>query len=461
MKIVFIVVDTLRADHLGCYGYGKNTSPDIDKLAREGVIFTRAYASDVPTQPSHTAMLTGQRGVKTGIVSHSSSEDLGRDAPWLPEILAAHGYATAMVSTLYMMRRWFVRGFQYYLNPFAGKPRALLQQIDADDINAFAIPWIRSHAEKDFFIYVHYWDPHTIYLPPEPYRTMFYKGDDPTNPANRSLDSLKRSVLWPFVKRFINRIQEAHGLAEEITDIDFVKAHYDGEVRYVSDKIGELLQALEDLGIKDETLIVLTSDHGESLGEHNEFFDHCTVYEPIIRVPLIMRYPEELPKGRRIEGLVQSIDLPRTILEMAGIPVPREFEGRSLLPVAWGEDEGYDAVFSNQGVWTAKRAVITRDGWKLIKTIDPGFWECPPVELYNLKEDPEETRNLAGERLDVVKKLELEMTRWLEAELGLNPDPLRLIASLGLPSKAWVKRALEEHASKGESYEELRMKMGF
>jgi len=460
MKIIFIVIDTLRADHLSCYGYNKNTSPNIDKIASNGVIFESAYASDVPTQPSFTAMFTGQRGVKTGIVSHSPTEDLSIDIPYLSEILASEGYVTAAVSTLYMMRRWFARGFHYYMNPFAGKPRALLQQVDADDINRMAISWIKQNFNKDFFIFIHYWDPHSLYIPPKPYRNLFYEGTDPTDPENHSLDNLKKSILWPFCKRHLDRIQEANNLQNEITDIEFVKAQYDGEIRYVDDKVGELFQILVDLGITDESLLIITSDHGESLGEHEEYFDHCTVYEPIIRVPLILLHPS-LPKGKRVKNLVQNIDIPYTILKSANIQVPEDFEGRNLLSVANGKNEGYTEVYSNQGLWSAKRAIITRDGWKLIKTLDPGFWECPSIELYNLRNDPSETENLAQEKEDLVNELELKMLKWLERELGGKPDPLRLIVSAGLPSREWVTKAREEFFGMKGKYEEIRMKMGF
>lgn len=460
MKIIFTVIDTLRADHLGCYGYDKNTSPNIDKIASNGVIFERAYASDVPTQPSFTAMFTGQRGVKTGIVSHSPTENLSNEIPYLPEILASEGYLTAAVSTLYMMRRWFARGFHYYMNPFAGKSRALLQQIDAEDINRMAISWIKQNSDKDFFIFIHYWDPHALYIPPKPYRNLFYSGADPIDPNNHSLNNLKKSILWPFYKRHLDRIQEANNFQNEITDIEFVKAQYDGEIRYVDDKVGELFQTLIDLGIIDESLLIITSDHGESLGEHEEYFDHCTVYEPIIRVPLILMHPS-FPKGKRVKKLVQNIDIPYTILKLVNIKVPECFEGRNLLSVAIEEDEGYNEVYSNQGLWSAKRAIITRDGWKLIKTLDPGFWECPATELYNLKEDPSETKNMAQEEKNVVDELELRMLRWLERELKGKPDPLRLIVSTGLPSKEWVERAREEFFGMKGEYEEIRMKMGF
>lgn len=124
MKVILLVIDTLRADHLGCYGYNRETSPCIDSIAEEGVLFEYAYPTDVPTQPSFTSMFTGLRGIETGIVSHSQTEQLSEEIPCFPEILSSNGIVTAAVSTLYMMRRWFARGFRYYMNPVEGIPKA-------------------------------------------------------------------------------------------------------------------------------------------------------------------------------------------------------------------------------------------------------------------------------------------------------------------------------------------------
>jgi len=178
MKVILLVIDTLRADHLSCYGYRCKTSPQIDQLARESVLFEKAYSSDVPTQPSFTSMFTGQRGIKTGIVSHSLEyENLSENVPYLPEILSQHGITTAAVSTLYMMRRWFARGYQHYMNPVAGIRRSL-QQVDAEEINGMSLSWIREHRHEDFFLFIHYWDPHSIYKPPKSYRRLFYEGNE-------------------------------------------------------------------------------------------------------------------------------------------------------------------------------------------------------------------------------------------------------------------------------------------
>lgn len=448
MKIVFIVIDTLRADHLGCYGYHRKTSPRLDALAEQGVLFERAYATDVPTQPSYTAMFTGQRGIRTGVVSHSHTEDLPDSTPYLSEILAQNGYATAAVSTLYWMKKYFARGYHAYMNPVVGE-RARLQQIDAEEVNGAAIPWLKANHGRDFFIFLHYWDPHSLYKPPAKYKRLFYRKGNPCDPRNRSLAALDRQVVGPFVRGHLDRIRP------NLTDAEYVIAQYDGEIRYVDDAVGEIADTLSKLGIEEETLLIITSDHGESMTEHDIFFDHCDVYEVTIRVPLIIRWPKRIQPGRRVKALVQGIDIPATILDAARIKAPDEFQGQSLMPLATGKTEtGYSHIYSNQGLWSAKRTIS--DGrWKFIKTLDIGCWPAPPRELYDLQGDPGELSNLVDKQPEVARELELRLVRWEDSQLGGKIDPLRKIVSIGLPSRPWVEAAA---ARKGIeiSWEELR-----
>ncbi len=450
MKVILLVIDTLRADHLGCYGYHRETSPYIDDVARRSVLFENAYPSDVPTQPSFTSMFTGLRGIHTGVVSHSKTESLSEDAPYLTEILAQNGVTTAAVSTLYMMRRWFARGFHHYLNPVAGDRRRL-QQVDADEINAVALPWIRAHGDESFFLFLHYWDPHGLYKPPEEYRRLFYEGDE-RDPDNHSLDFLKRHPIWPFTKRHVDAIGEG------ITDLEYVIAQYDAEIRYADDHVRELFDALGEAGISDETVVIITSDHGESMGEHHFYFDHHGVYETTIRVPLIIRHPQETSRGRKIEDLVQSsISVTPTVLSLFGLESPEGTKGRDLMRIARGEEPGWSEIYCNQGLWTVKRAIRTRE-WKLIKTTHKAFWDTPDTELFRIDKDPDETENLAEDEPDVVDRLELRMMRWLRGELQGRVDPLELILSHGLPVYDWVEIAARQTGLL-ESYEEWRMRI--
>ena len=450
MKVVFIVIDTLRADHLGCYGYHRDTSPHIDKLASESVVFENAFPSDVPTQPSYTSMFTGLRGINNGIISHSASENLSENIPFLPEILAQNGVTTSAVSTLYMMRRWFARGFHYYMNPVAGNRRGL-QQVNAVDINRVALPWMRDHKQEDFFLFLHYWDPHGLYLPPEKYRRLFYDGDE-CDPDNHSLDYLKSHPIWTFTKNQIDAIGEG------ITDLEYVVAQYDGEIRYTDDHIKQVLDQLESLNIDDETMLIITSDHGESMGEHNFYFDHFDIYETTIHVPLIMRFPKGVPEGIRVPDQVQStISIAPTILNLYGLKVPDYMKGKDLVKIANDEEAGDKVIYSNQGLWTAKRTIRTKK-WKFIKTTHKAFWDTPERELFRIDKDPGELNNLTEVESDMVNKLELKMNRWAENELQGKADPLDLIVSFGLPVYDWVE-IVAKRTGMLESYEEWRSRV--
>ncbi len=432
-KVLLIVIDTLRADHLHCYGYKKETSPNIDRLAREGVIFYHAYANGIPTTPAFTTIFTGLHSLTHRVVSHGGEETLPGGILLLSEILGANGFRTCAIDNLYSIKPYFAKGYEYYINPRSKSPHL----IQAEEINREAIRWMEEHREEEFFLFLHYWDPHTPYLPPEEYKLMFYQGGDPFDPKNRSMEPAKRQIPYPFFKKW------HYDLLGNPTDTNYIIAQYDGEIRYVDEAIGEILETLERLGIEEETLIILTSDHGENMTEHNFFFDHQGLYEPVIHIPLIMRFGEKLsPKG--IEAFVQHIDIMPTILDILGIKVDVRFDGKSLLPLMRGDvEEVHQEIISTECTWRAGIA-IRKGEWKLIKTIDQGLYSTPSKELFNLKSDPEEKENLYEIERERGEDMELELCMWLEEKLENKPDPLRVQAEKGLPAKGWVERVLRE-----------------
>jgi len=444
MKIILVVGDTLRADHLGCYGYPKNTSPAIDVFSRDSSLFEDAISSDVPTQPSFTSLMTGLRGIHNGVISHHPSESIDDSVPLLQQRLGAK-MTTGAVSTLYIMKKYFARGFHYYMNPVASNPDRI-QRVQAEEINSFAIPWIRQHANEDFFLFVHYWDPHTPYLPPPQYR-IFYQGTY-NDPANHSLDAFKKTDLWYHALSWLKETK-----IEDVTDIDYIVSLYDGEIRHMDDAFKELLKEVEDLGITEDTLVIFTADHGESLGEHGFYFDHADVYQTTIHVPLIIRWPGHFPK-KRVRGLVQNIDITRTLLELAGLSA-EGLEGINLLNAVNGEPRS--RAFSNQALWTAKRTMIKDlEGhrYKVVITYDASYWPVPPVELYDLSTDPNEQKDLSDSDKELRDQLELELRRWEQEQLGPKVDPLKKITEVGLPARAWVEYGLRRY--KEASYEQQR-----
>lgn len=459
MNIVFIVIDTLRASRLGCYGYERPTSPSIDALAVQGARFERCFAPGIPTTPAHTTMFTGLHPITHNIVCHGGQVDLERKIPVLPEMLQNIGYTTAAVDNLYDIKPWFVRGFEFYINPsFRHKLRLL---VSCEEINARAIDWLDHHRDEPFFLFLHYWEPHTPYMPPERYQHFYPAGRDPYAASNRSFDPVREQPIYGmFGDIWFKKLGP-------VTDADYVSSLYDAEIRHVDDGIGELLATLDRLNLTEETLVVLTGDHGESLTEHDIYFDHHGLYDETIHVPLIMRLPGAIAPGTTVGPMVQHLDLVPTLLEASSqlstplrggstkrpLPSPFPLEGKSLWSLATGQGSSRNPIQSSMGssdfvvccenTWQSKWAIRT-DRYKSILSRHPDRHNRPMRELYDLVADPAELHNIADERTDVVGALESELEDWIRtniARTGRTEDPL--IAqpiSLGRRWDDWVQK---------------------
>ncbi|MBM7563226.1 sulfatase family protein [Paenibacillus sacheonensis] len=445
MKIILISLDTLRASRLSGYGYGKRTSPHMDQIARDGVLFERAYAADIPTEVAHTGVFTGKIGLTTGVVSHGSDlTNLPKSVEWLPNLLRSAGFTTGAVDNLYQLKEWFARGYNYYLNTVGGN-----RWIDGSKINDMAFPWIEQHKDESFFLFLHYWDAHTPYLPPDSYVPEFYDAaKDPFDPANKSMEPAYNHTAYPFFKH------HHYDLVGQVTDTDYYDALYDAEIRYLDDRLKELDDHLAKLGIQEETLLVLFGDHGESLTEHDIYWDHCGLYEPTVHVPLILRWPGRLPAGRRVPGLVQQADILPTLLEAVrreapdGIATgkladPAGLDGRSLWKAIEGRADGTrETLYLSECAWQAARA-IRNDRYKLIVTYDSGPFRRPPRELYDLASDPLETVNLAELRPDIADALEGQLNAFVAEKLDGDPDPMKeQLARRGLPFRRRIEQIL-------------------
>ncbi|MFL5658217.1 MAG: sulfatase [Ktedonobacteraceae bacterium] len=416
MNIVLIALDTQRADHLGCYGYPKRTSPFIDSIARRGLLFERCYAPNIPTHPSFTTMFSGKEAITHNIVNIGGGVPLASGVRLLPEILKEHGYATAAVDS---MGRHFSRGFDEYITyAWDRSDPAVLRK--AETVAEKALPLIGRLLEQTqpFFLFIHYWDPHTPYLPPPPYRDKFYPKDrDPYDLNNHSMDE---AWTWgPFKWYF-------HEWMPGITDVEYVINLYDGETAYMDCHLRRVFAALAP--VQEETLIILTADHGEVLNEQPGYFDHHGLYEGNVHVPMILYWPGKLPKGKRVPGFVQNLDLAPTILDLVGIPDRDNMEGLSMLPTIFGlRDGNYDEIYLSEATWELKRGIRTRR-WKFIDSIEPDPHGRPMQELFDLQIDPQEQQNVVGEYVDVAKELEARLAAWVGrrlAETGRGIDPLR------------------------------------
>jgi arylsulfatase A-like enzyme len=415
-NILLIGVDSLLSTHMSCYGYPKLTTPHIDRFARGATLFERTFSANVPTTPGYACMLTGMDIFSTNCVALGHQGPLAEGVRMLPEILEGEGYETVSVG---FRGNPAARGFQKYIDFSGWGDLSNVCLRKAENLNDVTLPELDRLAagDKPFFLFLRHMDPHSPYMPPPPFNRMFYQGNE-SAPANASMKPV--FDFKPFCDYFLS------WLPANVTDKDFVIAQYDGEIAYMDACIQQIFERLERLGIAEETIVVLNSDHGETLYDHDCYFDHHGLYDNTLKVPLIIRYPGKLPAGRRVAGYNQQKDLVPTLLELAGIRSKILFDGRSLMPLVDGREPSYESeMYLTECTWMRKHGWRTPE-WKLIVALEPDFHFKPEVELYHLILDPEENTNVAARHPEVVAHLRARMDAYIAARTGAvgRPNPI-------------------------------------
>ena len=407
-NILLIAIDSLRADHMSCYGYQRQTTPHIDHFASEGVLFENTFSTHIPTTSAYASMLTGMDCFSTQVVALRHKGSLRAEVRTMAEVLRDSGYNTTCVG---FTGNPSSRGFDQYLDYPAWGSWNEGRSPKAQNLNDVALPELNRLVKEDkpFFMMLRHMDPHAPYLPPAPFERIFYSGDE-TDPANKSMQPVMN--FKPFRDFF------ASWMPPGISDKEYVIAQYDGAVAYMDACIQSIFETLSALGVLENTIIVLNGDHGETLYDHECWFDHHGMYDTVLHVPLMIRYPVKLPQGIRLKGYNQHKDLMPTVLELAGLS-PDEtdeelrFDGHSLLPMIRGDVASHESAFYiTECTWMRKHGWRTPE-WKLIIALEPDFHFKPEIELYNLMEDPAENHNLAEQRADVVAYLRGCMDAWI------------------------------------------------
>lgn len=410
-NIILIAIDSLRRDHMSLYGYERLTTPHISRFADGGTIFNQTFSPSIPTTPGYASMLTGLDCFGTDVVALRHKNGLREELVTLPEMLAASGYETTCVG---FQGNPSSRGFGNYLSYEAWASDATGQAPKAELLNDVTIPELKRLASgsSPFFLFMRHMDPHSPYLPPRPFMRMFYDGDE-FDKDNRSLDEVY--AFAPFADYFKSWFPEG------LTDRNYLTAQYDAAVAYMDSCIANIFETVRSLGIGEDTLVILTSDHGETLDEHNCYYDHHGVYDCTLVVPLVLRWPGHVPAGLRIPHCNQLKDLVPTILELAGLAPRISFDGRSLVPWLRGDDRAPEPeMYLTEATWMRKHGWRTPE-WKLIHALEPDFHFKPEIELYNLVTDPGENENLAEAEPEIVAMLERRMgehIRRREAAVG-------------------------------------------
>jgi arylsulfatase A-like enzyme len=403
-NLLFFGIDSLRRDHMSSYGYHRLTTPYLDRIAAEGVLFEQHFSPSIPTTPGYASMLTGADVFGTDVVALRHEGPLGNHVQTLAEVLGDNGYNTTCIG---FTGNPSSRGFQTYLDYESWHPSEGGRAPKGQDLNEVAIPELErlAAAEKPFLLFMRHMDPHSPYLPPIPYERMFYGGDekDPTNPSMEPVYAFK-----PFADYLMSWIPEG------VTDHTYVTAQYDGAIAYMDACIQSIFSKLEALGLEEETLIVVTSDHGETLYEHDCYFDHHGLYDCTLTVPLIIKYPGKVPAGKRVSDVSLIQDIMPTVLSLLGIKSGIRFDGRDLAALLQGENTSLISEFYiTECTWMRKHGWRTPE-WKLICALEPDFHFKPEIELYNLIQDPEENNNLAKKEPDIVVLLQKRMLAHIE-----------------------------------------------
>lgn len=439
MRVLYLDIDCLRPDHLGCYGYHRATSPHIDRIAAEGVRFDRVYVSDAPCLPSRTALFSGRFGIHTGAINHGgTAAELFNDGPtrgfgnligrtsWM-RCLRDAGLRTVTVSSFaerHAAWHWCAN-FSELHNP--GRRGLEI----ADDVEAIALEWIERHAATDgWFLHVNLWDPHT------PYRTPAAFGDPfADEPLPAWLTEEVRAAHWagygPHSAREVIGFTDdptVYGVPYDyprqpraIDSMDAVRRMFDGYdtgVLYADRTVGRLLDALAARGVLDDTAIIVSADHGENLGELNVYGDHQTADEFTTRVPLIIRWPgvTDGQAGRVDRAFHYQLDFAATVVELVGGRVPAVWDGESFAgALRRGAEAGRPHLVLSQGAWTCQRAVrFARDDGDFlwIRTFHDGYHDFPDEMLFDLASDPHEQRDLAAARPDVTRDARARLEAW-------------------------------------------------
>jgi len=474
MRVLLVDIDSLRPDHLGCYGYERATSPTIDSIAADGVTFDNCYVSDSPCLPSRTALATGRHGIKTGVVTHYGSgqwyDEPGeghapdQQRPLGFRYLSEAGIHTTTVTTFgnRHLAYHFPASFRESIQPAASMGRE-----QAADVTETATNWLEDHAtEADWLLHVNYWDVHHPYEQISEYvDTVGESGPVTAGPDQETIDSQQEMTgtrcasFWANPDDYERDGHKTGAYADwpmpesisEREQVETLLEGYDASIRLVDDAVATLLDTLEAAGVREETAVVITADHGEALGEHGIYAEHAMPHPPCQRVPMIVSWPgvTEETADTVQESQIHQFDLLATLCDAFDIDVPTGWDSESFYPALAGDSEqrsfeGREYLVCGHGIYTFGRAVY-RDNWVYIRLLHPGVFSLPGVYndqhlsgdglelLHDTEADPYLEENLIEANPDIAEEFRGVLDDWTArmqaSEDAAGEDPLRGMAA--------------------------------
>lgn len=413
-NVILILLDSVRADHLSCYGYHRKTSSAIDQLAKEGILFRQAISQATWSLPAQCSIFTAKYVPAHGV--DDIHKKLSNSELTLAEILKIYGYKTAAFTGGFWVGSIFNlgQGFDVYDDKLTfGKLR---------DTVPLAISWLEKNKGNRFFLLLQGFDGHSPFNLPKSYEEMY------TNPnyngifKTLTIDHRIGDRLFGYTFFLDYDYKKKVKITDR--DIDYIIARYDASITYGDGYIGQFLKKIKEFGLEDNTIVILTSYHGTPLFEHGIILrrKHGSCAEGVIHIPLIIRHPGLNKMNREIDNMVQQIDFMPTILDFLGIPINHQAQGSSLIPLIEGKaGSGFNKYVYSTG---HNEMVIKTKTWKLIDVCPQTGREA--LELYNLQKDPAEQNNLIRKEQKVAKILKRKLDEWLE-RLKVNSEKLNLI----------------------------------
>jgi len=454
MRILYLDIDTLRPDHLGCYGYHRNTSPNIDRIAAEGTIFTECYVSDAPCLPSRASLFTGRFGIHSGIIGHGGTaadlrltgitrgfQDQFLRFNWISMLRRAKLYPVSISSFAERHSAfWFYSGWKEMYNPgFRGGDRA-------DQVYPFVEKWIKDNGQMDnWFLHVNFWDPHTPYRTPMEFGNPFENEPVPSWLTQDIIDTQRKSygphsACEPLgyssdsPPDWLPRLKNLTEI-KDLTDFKRWVDGYDVGIRYTDEYVGKIVELLKEKDLYDDTIIIISSDHGENHGELNIYGDHATACHVTNRVPMIIKWPGNRWK-KEYNSLIYQSDIAATIIEGLGLEAPEFWDGRSIFTnLGDNEDFGREYIVISQNAWSCQRAVRFNN-WILIKTYHTGLKNFPEIMLFDYEKDFHMVDNIADQKPDIVVKGLRHLEEWYIKMMKKSPnnkDPIETVIKEGGP----------------------------
>lgn len=433
MRIIYFDLDCVRKDHLGVYGYQRETSPNIDALAQTSAVFENCFVSDAPCLPSRAALFSARPGISNGVISHEfpgcQFRFPGKEGMpnYYPEytmpmrLLQQNGYHTVTFSIFQQrhMAWWFNAGFSEVLNP----TRPLAHE-NADEVNPRVIKWIENniHDHEDLFLHVHYWDVHTPYHPSQEMLDQVSDDPMPDFPDEVTIQDHYENFYGPksardiMIRREENDYKSPHpAMPDEISNRDDLKHmmdSYDASIARVDKAIGEIIEVLKAQDAYNDTIIIVSADHGEAIGQMGMYFEHGVAVDGVTNVPLVMHIPGVTDNGSRSSAKVYQYDMMATLMEYLDIEQPAMWDATSFMPAVQGDDfEGHPYIVYGCGIFSLQRAIRT-DKYALVWTHHPG---CSPLDdcyLFDIQADPNQTTNIFEDYPQVVQELESQFSEW-------------------------------------------------